>query len=176
MLGVGAGWNREEMEDHGTDWATRFKRMRETIEACQAIWTQEEASYHGDVVQFESMRARPKPVQQPHPIIMGGEGPLTLKRIVRYCDAWMPIDPGVAHVAPGGMTFGEQMVALQDLARQAGRDPIPVYVFFGPRDVEALKGYQDAGVTGVVMSLPPSGGEKALRRMDQIAAIREQVR
>ena len=110
------------------------------------------------------------------PIIMGGEGPLTLKRIVRYCDAWMPIDPGVAHVAPGGMTFGEQMVALQDLARQAGRDPIPVYVFFGPRDVEALKGYQDAGVTGVVMSLPPSGGEKALRRMDQIAAIREQVR
>ena len=76
LFGVGAGWNREEMADHGTDFDTRFRLMRERVEAMKAIWTQDEAEYHGELVNFDPMWCWPKPVQKPHPpVLLGGSGP-----------------------------------------------------------------------------------------------------
>ena len=91
LFGIGGGWNREEMADHGTEFGNRWKLLRERIEAMKAIWTEEEAEYHGTMVDFGPMWAWPKPLQRPHPpIILGGNGPNTLKRVVSYADGWMP--------------------------------------------------------------------------------------
>jgi probable F420-dependent oxidoreductase len=91
LFGVGAGWNEEEMRDHGTDPARRFKVMRERVEAIKAIWTEEEASYEGEFVNFERIWCWPKPVQQPHPpVLVGGTGAQVLDRVLRFGDEWMP--------------------------------------------------------------------------------------
>jgi probable F420-dependent oxidoreductase len=92
MFGIGAGWNAEEMEDHGTEFKTRFALMKEQIEAMKAIWTQTKAEYHGEFVDFDPMMAWPKPVQKPYPPILGGGGfPQGPRRAVRYGDGWFPV-------------------------------------------------------------------------------------
>ena len=92
LLGIGGGWNREEMSNHGTDPTHRWKLMRERIEAMKAIWTQDEAEYHGEFVDFDPIWSWPKPVQRPHPpIILGNAGAGAVRRVVRYADEWMPI-------------------------------------------------------------------------------------
>src|SRR5919197_2424242 len=91
LFGIGAGWNREEMRNHGTDPGRRFGLMRERVEAMKAIWAQEEASYHGEHVSFERIWSWPKPVQRPHPpVLVGGDGPTVLDRVLAYGDAWFP--------------------------------------------------------------------------------------
>src|SRR5215210_2976375 len=90
LFGVGAGWNREEMENHGTDPDRRFGLMRERVEAMKAIWTSDEASYHGRHVNFDRIWADPKPVQKPHPpVLVGGNADKTLDRVVSYGDEWL---------------------------------------------------------------------------------------
>src|SRR3982074_573220 len=112
LFGIGAGWNKEEMADHGTDFGTRLKLMRERVEAMKAIWTQDEAEYHGEMVNFDRMWCWPKPVQRPHPpILLGGNGPNTLKRVVRYADGWMP----------NRGNFMERIPELRRLTEEAGR-------------------------------------------------------
>src|SRR6201999_793206 len=91
VLGVGAGWNREEMRNHGTDPRTRMQLMRERVEAMKAIWTQERAEYHGTHVSFDPIYAWPKPHSEPHPPVMiGGAGPKVLDRVLAFGDGWMP--------------------------------------------------------------------------------------
>ena len=91
LFGVGAGWNIEEMENHGTDPSRRFSLMRERIEAMKAIWTEDEASYHGEHVDFDSIWCWPKPIQKPHPpVLVGGNGERVLDRVVAFGDEWMP--------------------------------------------------------------------------------------
>ena len=91
LFGVGAGWNREEMRNHGTDPKRRFALMRERVEAMKAIWTQEEASYSGAFVRFERIWAWPKPAQKPHmPVLVGGNGPKVIDRVLAYGDEWLP--------------------------------------------------------------------------------------
>src|SRR4051794_27554494 len=91
VFGIGAGWNREEMRSHGTDPRTRMRLMRERVEAIKAIWSQDEASYDGEFVSFERIWCWPKPVQKPHPpIVVGGNGPTVLDRVLSFGDAWMP--------------------------------------------------------------------------------------
>ena len=91
VFGVGNGWNRDEMENHGTDFATRHKRARENIEAMKEIWTKSKAEYHGEFVNFDPVMAWPKPVQKPHPpILVGGAFPYSARRAIRYGDGWMP--------------------------------------------------------------------------------------
>src|SRR5438132_6119911 len=91
LFGIGGGWNAEEMEDHGTLYATRFKKMREQIEAMKLIWTQDVAEYRGEIVDFPPMVARPKPVQRPHPpIIVGGAFRHAARRAIRYGDGLLP--------------------------------------------------------------------------------------
>src|SRR5215210_4764542 len=102
LFGIGGGWNQDEMEDHGTVYASRFKRVRESIEAMKEIWTKSEAAYHGEFVNFDPMIARPKPVQKPHPPIhVGGAFPYGARRAIRYGDGWIPTARGdVTEVLP----------------------------------------------------------------------------
>jgi probable F420-dependent oxidoreductase len=115
LFGIGGGWNREEMADHGTAYETRWSLLKERVEAMRAIWTQDEAEYHGKFVDFEPLWSWPKPVQRPHPpVILGGNGPRTLRRVIRYADGWMP----------NGRGYLERIPELRALAEEAGR-PTP---------------------------------------------------
>jgi probable F420-dependent oxidoreductase len=164
MFGVGAGWNREEMRNHGTDPSRRFGLMRERIEAMQAIWTQEEASYSGKHVNFERIWSWPKPEQQPHPpILVGGEGPRVLDRVIAYGDEWMP---------NRGST--EELIArsaeLAQKAAEAGRPPIPItYVGMAP-DPAQFERLEPAGVSRGVFWLPPAGRGEVEAALDRIGA------
>jgi probable F420-dependent oxidoreductase len=148
LFGIGAGWNLEEMANHGTDPKRRFALLRERVEACKALWTEEEASYHGEFVDFERVVCRPAPLQEPHPpILVGGNGPTVHKRVLAYGDGWFP-----NRIPPD-----DQMIArveeLQRLGEEAGRGPIPVTLQVPPRDLAVLERYEQAGVTRVVHML-----------------------
>lgn len=161
VFGIGAGWNREEMADHGTDFSTRWKLMRERVEAIKAIWTNDVAEYHGDLVDFGPMRSWPKPVQKPHPpVILGGSGPRILERVVRYADGWTPNRGDVI----------ERIPDLQRLAREAGRDRIPdsYYPKEGREEIERLA---RAGVDRLIYYVPPDGRDRALTKLEQLAEM-----
>jgi probable F420-dependent oxidoreductase len=161
IFGVGAGWNREEMEDHGTDFSTRWKLLREKVEAIKAIWTQEESEYHGEMVNFGPMWCWPKPVQKPHPpILLGGSGPKILERVVRYADGWMP-NRGKAI---------ERIPELQEMARAAGRAPIPVS-YYPKQDASEIERLAEAGVERCIYYVPPDGRDQALAKLDELARM-----
>ncbi|HKJ00561.1 MAG TPA: LLM class F420-dependent oxidoreductase [bacterium] len=165
LFGIGGGWNREEMEDHGTDYATRWTLLRERVEAMQAIWTQDEATYHGQFVNFDRIWSWPKPVQKPHPpILVGGNGARTLQRVVRYGDEWMPI-------ARPGLTFGDRIKELQDLSAKAGRGPIPVSMFYLSSTPKSVEEHQREGVSRLVMAVNSAGADEVLPRLDRLAAL-----
>lgn len=161
LFGIGAGWNREEMADHGTDFDTRFKLMRERVEAMKAIWTQDEAEYHGEMVDFGPMWCWPKPIQKPHPpVLLGGSGPSVLKRVVAYADGWMP---------NRGDDLG-RIADLQALAQAAGRGHLSVttYPKAAPADLERAA---EAGVDRCIYYLPSDGRDEALARLEELAAL-----
>ncbi len=168
LLGIGGGWNREEMANHGTDFARRWQVLRERVEAMKAIWTEEEASYEGEFVSFARIVSFPKPVQQPHPpIIYGGATPLGLKRTVRYCDGWMPIDVLLAD-------FPAAIAELDRQAEEAGRDPasIPVSVFaFNGANEEALRRLAENPRIERAVLVAPRYTEKALPFLDAFGAL-----
>jgi probable F420-dependent oxidoreductase len=148
LFGVGAGWNLDEMRNHGTDPAKRFRILRDRIEACKAIWTQEEATYQGEFVSFDRIVCQPAPLQQPHPpILVGGNGPRVHERVLAYGDAWFP-----NRIPPD-----DQMIArveeLQRRGEEAGRGSIPVTIQIPPRDPAVLERYEAAGVTRAVHML-----------------------
>ena len=117
LFGIGYGWNHEEMENHGVDITRRRKVVREKILACKALWTEEEAAFSGEYVNFEPSWAWPKPVQQPHPPIVVGASPTELhfRHIVEYGDVWMPIE--------GRWPIAEGWAAAAAARRRHGRDP-----------------------------------------------------
>src|SRR5580765_1462919 len=140
LFGIGGGWNQDEMEDHGTVYATRFKQMREQIEAMKAIWTESKPEYHGDIVDFPAMMTWPKPVQKPHPpVILGGAFPWAARRAIRYGDGWYP------NASSGDPE--EYMPAFRQMAKEAGRDPasLPVTLGGAPDDLDKLKRFRDLG-------------------------------
>ena len=114
LFGIGGGWNQDEMENHGTVYETRFKRVRESIEAMKEIWTKPKAEYHGEFVNFDPMMAWPKPVQKPHPpILVGGAFPHGAQRAIRYGDGWIPTARGDLLV---------EIPQFHKMAAEAGRD------------------------------------------------------
>jgi probable F420-dependent oxidoreductase len=166
LFGIGAGWNAEEMRNHGTDAKTRIALLRERVLAMKEIWTRSKAEYHGKLVDFDPIMTWPKPVQKPHPPIhVGGGFPKGARRAVEYGDGWMPI-------------FGrDEIVArlpeLREMLVAAGRDPasFEVSIFgMGPIPAELAKA-RDAGVTRVVFGLPPEPAEKTLPLLDRYADL-----
>jgi probable F420-dependent oxidoreductase len=161
-FGVGAGWNREEMRNHGTDPATRFSLMRERVEAMKAIWSQEEASYHGKHVSFDRIWSWPKPVQQPHPpILVGGTGPKALDRALGYGDVWMP--NRVAEPA-------ELKPRIAELRERAGRH-FPVTYFGADPTDEFVSALADAGVDRALLQLPDGDADTVLPLVEQYAEL-----
>jgi probable F420-dependent oxidoreductase len=162
-FGVGAGWNREEMRNHGTDPRTRMRLMAERVEAMKAIWTQDEASYHGEFVDFERIWSWPKPAQRPHPpVLVGGNGPTVLDRVLAYGDAWFP------NYARSGDII-ERVGELRDRADR----PIEVIVIGVPADAAVLERLHEGGCRRAVHWLPSSGLsgiERALQRWESAIA------
>jgi probable F420-dependent oxidoreductase len=163
LFGVGAGWNVEEMANHGTDPGRRFGIMRERIEAMKAIWSQEEASYRGRYVEFERIWSWPKPVQSPHPpILVGGNGPKVIDRVLAFGDEWMP-----------NRIKDDEMVAwieeLQRRAQEKGRERIPVTVGMMMRDPARIERLERAGVHRGIFWLPPSGPDEIEQALDRYA-------
>jgi probable F420-dependent oxidoreductase len=163
LFGVGAGWNIEEMENHGTEPSRRFALMRERIEAMKAIWTQDEAEYHGEQVDFDPIWSWPKPLQEPHPpILVGGNGEKVLKRVVAYGDEWMP------NRVSG---IRERVAELQRLAEDAGRDAIPVTLSGAKPDPELIAKGEDAGVHRCTFYIQPGERDEVERQLDELAKL-----
>jgi probable F420-dependent oxidoreductase len=154
-FGVGAGWNRVEMANHGTDPRTRMLLLRERVEAMKAIWTQEEASYSGDLVRFDRIWSWPKPAQRPHPpVIVGGHGPTVLDRVLEFGDGWMP------NYAPSGI-----LERAAELRARADRR-ISLQVMGVPADPKALEAYAAAGFDRALYWLPSAARGPVERALD----------
>src|SRR5712691_9425623 len=167
VFGIGGGWNVEEMENHGARYNTRFKLMGERILAMKALWTQDEAEYHGKMVDFDPVWSYPKPAPRPHPpILLGGETDYTLKRVVDYCDGWFP-RPGRA------VEIKAQLQRLHQMAREAGRDPrtLSTSVFRAAPDKAVLREYEEAGIDRAVLEIPDQSRDEILRVLDSYAPL-----
>jgi probable F420-dependent oxidoreductase len=163
LFGIGAGWNQEEMRNHGTDPSRRFKLMRERVEAMKEIWTQDEAEYHGELVDFDPIWCWPKPLQQPHPpILLGGSGPKVLDRVLRYADEWTPNRFGTPE------ELGER---VKELRERAGRHVRVVASGIKP-DRDLVAQLEQVGVDGCTFYVDPDADLNAAeRRLDEFAAL-----
>jgi len=168
-FGIGAGWNAEEMENHGTAFDTRFRVMVDRAKAMQAIWTQDEAAYKGEFTEFEPIWSWPKPVQKPHPpVLLGGETKHTLRRVMDFCSGWIP----------RGRAFGDpqaQMARLERYAEEAGRkmSTVSTTLFGATPDAGYLEKCAAAGVDCALIMLPPEGRDTILPLLDKYAAFIE---
>jgi len=158
-LGVGAGWNREEMRNHGVDPKTRGALMGEQLAALKEIWTKEQAEFHGEHVNFDPIFAWPKPVQQPLPIYVGGESKAALDRLARYGDAWLP----------RAQTTAAELNEVRAWLAEQGRTDVPVTIFGAGRDRNALDGYAEGGVERVTLFLPTRPEAETLAALDELA-------
>ena len=154
-FGVGAGWNRAEMANHGTDPRRRMALLRERVEAMKAIWTREEASYAGEFVNFDRIWSWPKPAQRPHPpVLVGGEGPTVFDRVLAFGDAWMP------NYAPSGI-----LDRAAQLRAQADR-PVSLQVMGIPAEAKEIEAYANAGFDRAVHWLPSAARGPVERKLD----------
>jgi probable F420-dependent oxidoreductase len=173
LFGIGGGWNAEEMEHHGTPFGERWKILRERIGALKAIWTQDEAEFHGKYVNFEKLWSYPKPVQKPYPpILMGGAGPHARQRAVDFDGHWIPIG-GRAYSEP----IAESMADFRARAEKAGRDPatLTVTIFGVAPDETRVATLRDAAVTRAVFFVPSATRDVVLPLLDQYASLAKKV-
>jgi probable F420-dependent oxidoreductase len=164
LFGIGGGWNREEMENHGTDPSRRWKLLRERIEAMIEIWTKDEAEYHGEFVDFDPIWSWPKPVQKPYPpIMLGNAGPGAISRAVRFADEWMPIG--------ARLDLSDKINELNDKAQEAGRGPIPVTNWGTAPNREAIDELADIGVGRAIFGLPSAKEDEVIPLLDKYAEV-----
>jgi probable F420-dependent oxidoreductase len=165
VFGIGFGWNVEELADHGVAFADRRRVVKERVEAMKAIWTNDEAAYSGEFVDFPPTFSWPKPVQEPHPPILigGGGGPKLFEAIADYADGWIPI---------GGAGVNKNLPALHEAMEKAGRDPAELTIVpFGVLpDPGKLAYYEESGFQEIVFRVPPAPAEKVLPILDRFAA------
>ena len=169
LFGIGAGWNAEEMADHGTAFKTRFKLMHERVEAMRAIWTQSKPEFHGDFVDFGPMMTWPKPVQKPHPpVIVGGAFPYGARRAIAFGDGWMP---HISRAQYGDVT--EFLSRFRQMLTEAGRDAdsFPVTAWASAEDADTLKRYRDLGIVRACVSLPSEKEDTILPVLDRWAKL-----
>jgi probable F420-dependent oxidoreductase len=165
LFGVGAGWNKEEMRNHGTDPSRRFSLMRERIDAMKTIWTQEEPEYHGEHVDFDPIWSWPKPVQEPHPpVLVGGSAPKVLDRVVAFGDGWMPNRVPLDELP-------DWIERLRRKSEEAGRERPPVTLVGLKPEREAVERAAAAGVERVVLWLPPEEQTAVEERLDRYAEL-----
>jgi probable F420-dependent oxidoreductase len=167
IFAIGGGWNVEEMENHGARYETRFKLLRERVLAMKALWTQEQAEFHGELVNFDPVWLYPKPRQKPHPpILLGGETDYTVRRVVEFCDSWFPRPRA-------GWEPRSAATRLREAAREAGRDPasLSITVFNAPADAAALAPYREAGIDRVLLEVPDASRDNILRGLDKNAPL-----
>jgi probable F420-dependent oxidoreductase len=169
VLGIGFGWNREEMADHGVDPATRRARAREHVLAMRALWREEVAGYHGEFVRFAPSWSWPKPLSGPPVLIGGAPGPTLFRHVAEYADGWLPI---------GGGGVRDALPALHRAAEDAGRDPAGLAVLpFGVLPTPAkLDYYAGLGISEVVLRVPGGTREEVLPALDSYAATWSLVR
>ncbi|UCE85047.1 MAG: LLM class F420-dependent oxidoreductase [Deltaproteobacteria bacterium] len=164
VFGIGYGWNREEMENHGVDVKRRRALVREKVLAMQRLWTDEVAEFHGEFVRFEKSWAWPKPVQQPRPPILigGAAGPTLFAHIAEYADGWLPI---------GGAGLKVALPELYRAMEARGRDPATLTI--APMgvvpDAAKLEYYASIGVTEAILRVPSAGRDKVLAALDAYA-------
>ena len=166
VFGVGAGWNLEEMRNHGTDPKTRGALLDERIDAIKALWTDEPAEYHGKYVDFDATYLKPKPVQQPHPpIFIGGDSDATVKRVIRHNAGWIsnpfPVD-----------ALKKRIDQMRD---GAGRD-VPLAMFGTPPKPDYWRAVEDLGFDQVALLLPTLPTNESLRILDEYAAKVDEYR
>jgi probable F420-dependent oxidoreductase len=168
LFGVGAGWNAEEMADHGTtDFKGRFELMRERVEAMRIIWTKSKPEFTGRHVSFPPMMTWPKPVQKPHPpVIVGGAFPFGARRAIAWGDGWLP------HARRPH--YGELIDVWPDYQKmlaESGRDPktLPVTVYGIKDDVDLVRRYRDAGIHAVILALKAAKADEVLPVLDRFA-------
>jgi probable F420-dependent oxidoreductase len=166
VFGVGAGWNIEELRDHGTDPKTRGALLDERIEAIRALWTAEPAEYHGKYVNFDPSYSRPKPVQKPHPpIFIGGNSDATVKRVIRHRAGWisnaLPVEALTRRI--GQMRDG------------AGHD-VPLAMFGAPQKPDYWRAAEELGFGQLALSLPTRPLDESLRLLDEYADLVNQYR
>ena len=166
-LGIGAGWNAEEMENHGTSFRDRFKVMCDRAKAIKTIWREEAPEYHGPFVDFEPIWSYPKPAQKPNPpVLLGGETKYSLERVVDFCEGWMPRTRAFSDAAA-------EMARLKAFADRAGRDvgTIQTTVFGATGDPGVLDEYRQAGVYRALITIPPKGRDEVLPLLDRHARL-----
>src|SRR5262249_45406163 len=169
LFGVGNGWNQDEMENHGTDFATRHKLVRERIEAMKAIGTKSNAEHRGGMVKFDPRMAGPKPAQKPHPpIIVGGAFPYGARRAARYGDGWIPL-----RTRAGYAEVRDLLPKFHEMVKEAGRDiaSVPITIWNSKEDEAQLKRARDAGVVRVVISLESAKADAVLPELDRWAKL-----
>ncbi len=163
LFGVGYGWNKEEMAQHGTPYPRRRELLREKVLLMKTLWTEAEASFQGEHLTLEPSWAWPKPVQKPHPpIIMGADaGPRTIADIVEFCDGWMPLATR--------MNVVDRAADVRHALEDAGRDPASFEITAYAAKTEDLDLLAEAGVDRAVFSIPPAGPDAILPRLDGLA-------
>lgn len=167
LFGIGGGWNVDEMENHGTRYETRFQLMRERILAMKALWTQEEAAFHGKMVSFDPVWLYPKPKQRPHPpILLGGSSDYTVKRVVEFCDGWLPL-------AMSGFNGKQAVARLREAAAAAGRDfsTLSINVFAPPPEAAILAEYREAAIQRTILMIPDRSRDEILVVLDKYARL-----
>lgn len=174
LLGIGAGWNAEEMANHGVEYAQRWKVTRERVQAMRAIWTQDNAEYHGDYVDFDPIWSYPKPVQPNGPkILLGASSRWAMARVAEYCDGWFPIhqDPARAK-AQGAVDYAAGIGSIRAGWKDNGREGTPDFTIFGVgADPTRLDELISMGFNRIVFGLPAADADTVLPLLDRYAAL-----
>ncbi|MCW2870735.1 LLM class F420-dependent oxidoreductase [Actinacidiphila oryziradicis] len=165
VLGVGVGWNREEMQNHGTDPTTRGQLVNERLLALRELWTKDKAEFHGEFVDFGPVYSWPKPVQRPHPPIYVGGGRGAFPRVAEFGDAWLANSVPPEELGP----------QIEELRAMAGRE-VPVTVYGAADDPAAIEGYTRLGVERVLLYLPTKPEKETLDQLDRLAELAARFR
>lgn len=167
-LGVGSGWNREEMRNHGTDPATRVRLLGEQVKAVKEIWTRDEAEFHGEFVDFDPVYAWPKPVQSPHvPVLIGGEASTVIDRTLEYGDGWFPRWGG------DPQQLSDQIALLRDRCAQQGRDRMPVTLFGVGENRDDIARAAELDIDRLLINLPTLDRDGTERLLDDLVSATE---